>query len=97
MIAWLWVLLPAGALVAGRLWVTRMVVPWWRADRLTDTSAALLVAVSRGVTLASAVVAVVMIASLPLTPGLVSAGLLATVYGVVGWRSIRAMFRQAER
>ncbi|HET6380890.1 MAG TPA: hypothetical protein VFH63_07620 [candidate division Zixibacteria bacterium] len=97
MIVWLWLLLPIGALIGSRLWVTRVVVPAWRAERLTDSTAAVLVAISRGLTLLSMVVAAVMIAGLPPVPGLLTAALAGLVYGLVGWRSIRAMFRTAER
>ncbi|HEX2142492.1 MAG TPA: hypothetical protein VHK28_09525 [Candidatus Limnocylindria bacterium] len=97
MSVWLWALLPAAAWIGGRLWVTRVVVPAWRAGRLSDTPAALMVAASRAVMLGSAVAAAVMIAALPVAPALVTAALVGLVYAVVGWRSLRAMFRQAER
>ncbi|MGH2457041.1 MAG: hypothetical protein ACRDHD_12390 [Candidatus Limnocylindria bacterium] len=97
MTVWLWLLLPAGLLVGGRAWVTRMVVPGWREGFLSETRAAVLVAASRGLTVASMVVAAVMIADLPRAPGLLTAAAVGAIYAAVGWRSIRAMFVRAGR
>ena len=42
------------------------------------------------------IMAVIVGVELPIVPGLLTAFATALVYGVVGWRSIRAMFRTSE-
>jgi hypothetical protein len=84
------------AIVVSRLVVQRAIVPAWRDERLTDGAAALTVVISRGLTLVVLIMAVIVGAELPIVPGLLTAFATALVYGVVGWRSIRAMFRTSE-
>jgi hypothetical protein len=94
---WWWALLPAAMLVVGRLAVTAWIVPAWREDRLSETRAAGLVVLTRGLTLGSIVLAIVMLVGLAPVPGMLTALAAGVVYAVVGWRPIRAMFRNAER
>jgi len=84
------------AIVASRLVVQRVIVPAWRTERMTDGAAALTVVISRGLTLVVLIMAVIVGVELPIVPGLLTAFATALVYGVVGWRSIRAMFRTSE-
>lgn len=84
------------AIVASRFVVQRVIVPAWRTERLTDSAAALTVVISRGLTLLVLIMAVIVGVELPILPGLLTALATALVYGLVGWRSIRAMFRTSE-
>jgi hypothetical protein len=84
------------AIVASRFVVQRVIVPAWRTERMTDGAAALTVVISRGLTLVVLIMAVIVGVELPIVPGLLTAFATALVYGVVGWRSIRAMFRTSE-
>ena len=71
----------------------RIAVPTWRRERLTDGGAAVLVALTRAVMLALLVLAIVAGIGAPLIPGVLSGLAFGFVYAVVGWRSIRHMFR----
>ena len=66
MTGWLWLLLPFVAFALTRFANTRWIVPAWRADRLASGPAALAVAGMRGLTVASAVAAIVLAANAPL-------------------------------
>jgi ABC-type dipeptide/oligopeptide/nickel transport system permease component len=86
----------AGALIAVRIVVPRVIVPAWRRGSLSDERAAVLVAVARGITLFVLVMAAVVAVNLPWVPGLLSAAAAGLLYAVIGWRGIRTMFRSSE-
>ena len=95
MIGWLWLLLPVLAFVLTRLANTRLIVPAWRGRRLASGQAALAVAGLRGVTVASAVAAIVLVANAPLAPGLITALAAGAIYFAVTRHGIRRMFERA--
>ena len=97
MTVWLWLLLPVAAFALTRVANTRLIVPAWREDRLSSGAAALLVAALRGLTVACLVVAITLIAGLPLVPGLLSAVAAGSIYFAVTRHSIRRMFDSAQR
>jgi len=86
----------AAALIAVRIVVPRVIVPAWRRGSLSDEQAAVLVAAARGITLFVLVMAAVVAVNLPWVPGLLSAGAAGLIYGAIGWRGIRTMFRTSE-
>jgi hypothetical protein len=93
--AFWWIIAAVGMLAAGRIVVPRVIVPAWRAGRLSDERAAVLVSLSRGLTIGVIVLAGVNIVGLQLLPGLLTAVAIGLVYSVAGWRAIRHMFRQS--
>jgi hypothetical protein len=95
MTAWLWLLVPVAIFVVTRLANTRWIVPGWRAGRLGSGAAALLVAALRGLTVATLVVAIVLIANLPTVPGLLTAAAAGGIYFAVARHGIRRMFERA--
>ena len=95
MIGWLWLLLPIVAFALTRVANTRLIVPAWRAGRLGPGAAALAVATLRGLTVASAIAAIVLIAKAPLAPGLFTAVAAGAIYFAVIRHSIRRMFERA--
>ena len=97
MTVWLWLLLPVAAFALTRIANTQWIVPAWRAGRLGSGAAALAVAALRGLTVATLVVAITLIAGLPLIPGLLSALAAGGVYFAVTRHSIRRMFERADR
>ena len=97
MTVWLWLLLPLAAFVLTRVANTRWIVPAWRDDRLSSGAAALMVAALRGLTVACLVIAITMIAGLPLIPGLLSALAAGGIYFAVSRHSIRRLFDTAYR
>lgn len=96
MTVWLWALLPVGVFVATRLANTRLIVPRWRAGRLSSGTAALLVAALRGIIVAALLAAVVLITGLPLTSGLLTAATAGAIYFAIARHSIRRLFERAE-
>jgi hypothetical protein len=97
MIVWLWLLLPVAAFVLTRVANTRLIVPAWREDRLSSGKAALMVAALRGLTVTCLVIAISLIAGLPLVPGLLSAVAAGGIYFAVTRHSIRRLFDTANR
>ena len=95
MIGWLWLLLPVIAFVVTRLANTRMIVPAWRKGQLRSGPAALAVAALRGLTVASAVAAIVLVAKAPLAPGLITVLAAGAIYFAVTRHGIRRMFERA--
>jgi uncharacterized membrane protein YoaK (UPF0700 family) len=94
-IGWLWLLLPIVAFALTRVANTRWIVPAWRDGRLASGPAALAVAAMRGLTVASAVAAIVLVANAPLVPGLLTALAAGAVYFAVTRHGIRRMFERA--
>jgi hypothetical protein len=94
-IGWLWLLLPFVAFVLTRVANTRFIVPAWRDERLRAGPAALAVAALRGLTVASAIAAIVLIANAPLAPGLFTAVAAGAIYFAVTRHAIRRMFERA--
>jgi hypothetical protein len=97
MTVWLWLLLPVAVFGLTRVANTRWIVPAWREGRLGSGTAALAVATLRGLTVASLVTAITLIAGLPLTPGLLSALAAGGIYFAVSRHSIKRMFDTATR
>lgn len=97
MIVWLWLLLPVAAFLLTRVANTRLIVPAWREDRLSSGAAALMVAALRGLTVTCLVIAITLIAGLPLVPGLLSAVAAGGIYFAVTRHSIRRLFDTANR
>jgi hypothetical protein len=97
MTVWLWLLLPVAAFILTRVANTRLIVPAWREGRLGNGTAALAVAALRGLTVTALVVAISLIAGLPLVPGLLSAVAAGGIYFAVTRHSIRRMFDAAQR
>jgi hypothetical protein len=91
---WLWIPLVAAALLAGRIAVTRVVVPRWRAGGLSDATAAWLIVTSRALTLILIAMAVVSIVRAPVAPGIVSAVMVGVVYALVARGSIARMLQR---
>lgn len=95
MIGWLWLLLPLLAFAVTRVANTRLIVPAWRDGRLGAGTAALAVAALRGLTVASAIAAIVLIANAPLAPGLFTAAAAGAIYFAVTRHGVRRMFERA--
>jgi hypothetical protein len=94
-IGWLWLLLPVLAFAVTRLANTRLIVPAWRDGRLSAGPAALAVAALRGLTVASAIAAIVLIANAPLAPGLFTALSAGAIYFAVTRHGVRRIFERA--
>jgi heme A synthase len=97
MTVWLWLLLPVAGFVLTRLANTRLIVPAWREDRISSGTATQAVAAMRGLTMVALIAALVLIAGLPLVPGLAFAVAAGGIYFAVSRRSIRRMFDAAQR
>ena len=97
MTVWLWLLLPVAAFFLTRVANTRFIVPAWREDRISSGAATQSVAALRGLTMAALVAALVLIAGLPLVPGILFAVAAGGIYFAVSRRSIRRMFDAAQR
>ena len=93
---WLWLLLPVAAFVLTRLANTQLIVPAWRDGRLSSGTAALAVAALLGLTVASAIAAIVLIANAPLAPGLFTALAAGAIYFAVTRHGVRRMFERAK-
>ena len=93
---WLWLLLPVLAFAVTRLANTRLIVPAWRDGRLSSGPAALAAAALRGLTVSSAIAAIVLVAKAPLAPGLLTALAAGAIYFAVTRHGIRRMFEQAK-
>ncbi len=72
-------------------------MPAWREDRISSGAATQAVAALRGLTMAALVAALVLIAGLPLVPGILFAVAAGGIYFAVTRRSIRRMFDAAQR
>jgi len=94
---WLWLLLPVAAFVLTRVANTRLIVPAWRDGRLGTGWAAAAVAALRGLTVTCLVIAITLIAGLPVAPGLLSAVGAGGIYFAVARPNVKRMFEGARR